>query len=124
MDPGTARVPPPFDLSKITKLKNLEFQLAYMPNVQWITTTIQTVKSPNLRQISIHSRKFPVEPIEATFLQEWLNLDRLLAQLWTSHSIRPEITCPYLVAHYLQADVVSRLFPELTSRGVVTVVRD
>jgi hypothetical protein len=124
MDPGTAMVPPPFDLSKTTKLKNLEFQLAYTQNVRWITTTLQTVKSPNLRQISIRSRKFPVDPIGATILQEWLDLDRLLTQLWTSHPIRPEITCRNGVGHYLRADVVSRLFPELTSRGVVIVARD
>ena len=52
---------------------------------------------------------------------QWLELDRLLAQLWESHSIRPKV-----VYHPLFGDDgevtggrVYSLFPEVISRGIV-----
>ena len=107
---------PPFDLSKSTKLKELVFLLyEYAPDVQWISTTLRTVKPQNLRQIAINSRVPFVDPIEETVLQRWRDLDRLLVQLWTSHSILPSVTFPNLNGR----DVTSRLLPELTTEGAL-----
>jgi hypothetical protein len=74
------------------KLKDVEFQL-YTPGVQWITKTLLTAK--NLRRVSIYSHIVFPEPIVETICQEWRDLDCLLVQLWTSHSIRPEIKFLY-----------------------------
>ena len=110
---------PPFDLSKATKLKELVFLLdKYTPDVRWISTTLRTVKPQNLRQIEIHSRVPFVDPIEETVLQRWRDLDRLLVQLWTSHSIRPSVTFLNLNGR----DVTSKLLPELTTEGIFVVI--
>jgi hypothetical protein len=89
MEPASHRAPPPFDFSKATKLNDLEFK-CITPDVQWITKTLLTTK--NLRKIRIQSHIVFADPIAETVRQEWRDLDRLLARLWTSHSIRPEIT--------------------------------
>ena len=47
-------MPPPIDLSKVTKLKDVQFDWT-MLNVQWITLTLATTKSKNLQQVSLHS---------------------------------------------------------------------
>ena len=74
------------DLSKVTNLKDVEFILD-THNVQWIVTTLQTVKSANLRRISFRSRVTFTHPVEETVRQEWQDLDSLLISFWTSHSI-------------------------------------
>ena len=109
---------PPLDLSKATKLKKLLFRCGD-PNVQRITMTLETVQSKNLRQITIHSHCTFTRLIEETARQEWRNLDRLLVQFWTSHSIRPNIV------HEMGKggrDLASSLLPELTRSGVVDLV--
>jgi hypothetical protein len=113
MDPGSHKAPSPFDLSKATELKDLGFQLdIYTEDVQWITATLQTATSPNLRRISIVS-PMAFDPIEETTLQEWRDLDRLLVELWTSRSIRPEIKFLYGGENMRRS-----LLPELASRVV------
>jgi hypothetical protein len=56
---------------------------------------------------------------EANFGQ-WLDLDRLLVQLWESRSVRPKIIC---VAHVKEGryvkDCVGRLLPEITGGGII-----
>ena len=121
---GTPGTSPPLDLSKVTKLKRLEFQW-HTSIVQWITSTIQTVESPHLRQITVAmstSASFDY-PIEEAICREWQDLDRLLFQLWTSRSILPKITyvskwCADNLGVY-----ESSLVPELTSRGAVIMVQ-
>jgi hypothetical protein len=114
MDPDSDWAPPPFDLSKATKLKDLGFKL-YTPGAQWITKTILTAK--NLRQISIHLQVSFGGAIAETLVQEWRDLDLLLVQLWTSHSIRPEIK--FL---YGGEDLRRKFLPELTTKGLLDVI--
>ena len=117
MRPGARRASSPLDLSKATKLTDLEFQLhTYTPTVQWITATLRTAKCPNLRRIRIFSCVV-FDPIEGTTLEEWRELDRLLVRLWTSHSIRPEIDLPNLRGVDGLGDVAPSLFPELMAVG-------
>jgi hypothetical protein len=56
---------------------------------------------------------------------QWLELDRLLVQLWESHSIRLKISCR--ASSGKEGEVaVSRmhsLFPEVTNRGIADFVR-
>jgi hypothetical protein len=103
--PGTPRL----DLSKATKLKSLSFQCG-AGTVRWITAALKTVRSKHLQQIVIHPYGTLVDPVEERILREWQDLDRLLAQFWTTHSIRLEIV-------YEVRDG-RRLLPELARRGL------
>ena len=57
---------------------------------------------------------------EATY-QEWLELDRLLTQLWESHSSRLKILyiAPSWVDGQHARSCIESLFPEVTTRGIV-----
>ena len=114
---------PPTDLSKAMKLKHADFHL-HTANVQWIVTALQTVKSKKLCQITIHSHIIFVVPVRGTVLQEWRDLNRLLVQLWFSHSIRPKFTFRKREGEGRAdpGDFAQGLLPELTSRGMVDLV--
>jgi hypothetical protein len=111
---------PPLDLSKAVKLKELLFRCGKL-NLPRITMALQTVQSKNLQQITINPYGTFVNPIGATDPQEWQDLDRLLVQFWTSHSIRPKIV--YQAGKGLN-DLVPSLLPELMGRGAVYLVED
>ena len=122
MDPGTFGALPPIDLSKVIKLRDVEFR-PNTPSVKWVVMVLQTVKSKNLRQIRIHSRHVTfAKPIGETILQEWRNLDCLLVQLWTSHSIRPEFECGQTLGGGGLIDLAPGLLPELTSKGAIDFI--
>ena len=112
---------PSFDFSKITKLKNVV--LYCNGSTRWITTTIQTINLRSLQQITIDSRHPIPTEIEELNYQEWQELDRLLAQLWTSYSIRPRVAFGGKEEVDDVRAIASRLLPELTRRGVVDVVK-
>ena len=81
---------------------------------------LQTVKSKNLQQITVQSQEVGhgMPNVEEKFLQEWQDLDRLLVQFWTSHSIRPKLVDS---SERLKNRTLT-LFPELTKRGLLDVV--
>jgi len=113
---GSHLTPAPFDLSRATQLKNVEFHWE-TDYVQWITITLRTVEPGNLQQIHI-----TIDPeislfdlLEETINQQWRDLDRLLAQLWTSYSIRPEVMLLGDEDEFLE--VATRVMPELRERG-------
>ncbi|KAF9780904.1 hypothetical protein BJ322DRAFT_1082335 [Thelephora terrestris] len=104
--------PPPVDLSNASKLKHLRFQWSG-PDIQWITTVIQAAqfKAPLHITISLASIR-PIPPSQ-NFLG-WHELDHLMVQLWTSHSILPKIL--YCIR---PQEPVASLLPELAKRGFV-----
>ena len=112
---------PSLDLSKATKLKDVLF--CYGRNIQWVTTAIKTIKSKNLQQIAISSNTYtpPSGQIREAVRQEWQDLDHLLVQLWTSHSIRPKIMYQREKGKEEARGFAQRLLPELTRRGVTDV---
>ena len=110
---------PLVDLSKLMKLKDVIF---WCPEIQRITVTLQTAKSVNLEQIIIHSTPAFTMPIMESTCREWQDLDRLLLQFWTSHSIRPQIKFRNEKDGHDLRGAAPRLFPELTSRGIVDLV--
>jgi hypothetical protein len=112
---------PPLDLSKASKLKELSFRLGGL-DVQRITMALQTVQSEHLQQITIHSCGNFANPVEEAVRQAWQDLDRMLVQFWTSHSIRPKITHDAGKGQDYWGVSVSRLLPVLTWRGLVDVV--
>ena len=108
------------DLSKATRLKHVKFLRRNMRSgIQWIATTLQTVKSGSLQSIAIWPDNNVPEVVGEAVYQEWNHLDRLLVQFWTSHSIRPQVA--YVSGKGgkdFGCDVPS-LLPELTRRGLI-----
>ena len=117
-DPVLTPGEPPLDLSKATKLKDLSFRYP-VSNVQRITMALQSVKSENLRQITIHPHDISTDQIGEAKRREWQDLDRLLIQFWTSHSVRPKFA--YKAENGFR-DLAPSLLPELMRRGLVDLV--
>ena len=93
----------------------MKFSLA-QPSVRWITATLRTVISKSLRRISIDLHD---ETISEAVNQEWQDLDHLLVQFWTSHSIRPRIVYVAKKGKGDLRDHVLSWLPELTRRGLI-----
>lgn len=83
-------LPPPLELSKAVKLKDVSFRL-YGPNIQWLVRTLKAAKAESLQQIIIRASAGFYDLIGERDRQEWQDLDWLLVELWASRSIRPEI---------------------------------
>ena len=103
----------PIDLSKTTRLRDAYFNGDL--NVQWIIVALQTITSRHgdLRKITLHicgySFRDPAthvrQMVGETEYKQWLDLDRLLVQLWELHSIRPRVTYG-VVPEHREKDVV------------------
>jgi hypothetical protein len=118
------------DLSKAIKLKDVAFH----PDpwgIEWVVTALQTItpKHRDLRQISIHipyrltiayDGGSATQSIGDPVYEQWLGLDRLLVQLWESHSIRPRIV-PMMKEDL--RDCAGCLLPEITKRGIIDLVK-
>jgi hypothetical protein len=114
---------PPGDLSRATKLKDLSLSFGWL-DVQRVTTALQTVQSKHLQQITIHPCGILTKSVEETVLRRWQDLDRLLVQFWTSHSIRPMIKYEVRKGGDAMRAFTPSLLPELTRRGLVGSVED
>ena len=80
--------------------------------LRWINTAIETIRSKDLQRVTIKSWHILVD------YREWGDLDRLLTQLWTSHSIRPTIL---FSRRGEMIGLVPKLLPELTKKAAVDV---
>jgi hypothetical protein len=114
---------PPLDLSKATKLKDLSFRCEG-PNTQRITMALQSVKSEAFRQITIHPYGTFPNPIGPVERGQWQDLDSLLVQFWTSHSIRPVIKYKPREGGRDLGRLAPSLLPELMRRGLVDLVAE
>ena len=92
------------------KLKEVVF--GFNGPLQWINTAIESIGSRDLERVTIKSWHILVD------YREWGVLDRLLAQLWTSRSIRPTVSFSRMGK---MIGLVPKLLPELTKKGVVDV---
>ena len=118
------------DLSKAKKLKNVTF-LSKSQSVDWIAAALQTItpKHRDLRRISIHVLFDPAlttiganiaEIVGEQILGQWLDLDRLLVQLWESRSIRPTVITMTLGGEQRDTrNCIGCLLPESTTRGII-----
>ena len=93
------------------------------PNVPWVVAALQTAESTNLQQIIIYFSADLGSWNQELFHREWQDLDRLLLRFWTSHSIRPKIEYGKEETGHGLRELVSWLLPELTSRGVIDLVK-
>jgi len=120
------------DLSRATSLRDVSFRVNTCC-VDWIATALQTITPEHLdlRQVSIHVYFDSAHSVGANVRQsigehlcgQWLRLDRLLAQLWESHSIRPKIQ--YYVLFRKDKDVsdcMGRLLPKAMGRRIIDLV--
>ena len=123
--PGSASV----DLSKAIKLKDMLVQLLSW-SVQWVITTLHTItpKHRDLRQITIDLPGSSAvigasadlgKAIGEEDFGQWLDLDRLLVQLWESHSIRPRVV---YVEWNNMINGIRYLLPEITRRGIIHLI--
>ena len=127
----TSKVPL-FNLSGATKLVDVVFRPTSLV-VGWITMALQTISLEHRNlQISIHVPHYSacidvdanVEQTigEANFGQ-WLDLDRLLVQLWESRSVRSKVIRASLRGEKRNMkDCIGCLLPETMGRGMVHVV--
>ena len=119
VDPDASSASALLDLSRATNLKKVVFQFG-RPSVLWAVMALQTIKSKNLQHITIHQDTGPYRSpgVEEGLLPEWRDLDHLLVQFWTSHSIRPKLVDG--MTHL--RDLTPTLFLELTRRGLLDIV--
>ena len=101
----------------------MELHLNTQTGVKWITKTLQTAKSEYLEQITIFVPSSATNPVPATVNSEWEDLDHLLVQLWTSRSVRPRLGYMKKLECDDMEAWVPILLPELTSRGIIEVVK-
>ena len=128
--------PTSVDLSKATRLKDIIFWINSL-GPEWVTAALRTV-TPNhrdLRQISISEAHLSiltgyyydteVQLVEEQALGQWLELDRVLAQLRESHSVSLKVVCPALLEKEKSVrDLMGRLLPEATRGGTVILFDD
>ena len=101
---------PSFDLSTATKLKEVVFNCG--GSLRWVNAAIESITSKDLEWVTIASLHILVN------YGEWWDLDRLLAQLWTSRSIRPTVSFSRMSK---MIGLAPKLLPELTKKGAVDV---
>jgi hypothetical protein len=111
--------PPPIDLSRATRLRTVDLR-SDTQAVEWITRTLQTIKSQYLTEIAIFVPPFLTGPVQ-TVHREWEDLDHVLVQFLTSRSIRPVFKYKATPGSDGTGKRLRALLPELASRGVVDV---
>ena len=115
------REPPLINLSSLTKLEDVVLGWGTQ-DVRWITMALQTVKSKNLRQITIDSHAAIEDRVTKAFLGTWRDLDHVMFRLWTSRSVRSKIKYRTRRRGRDLGARASTLLPELTGRGAVDLV--
>jgi len=113
----------PLNLTKATKIKRLVFRCTW-PNVQWVTTALQTVESKNLHRITVRpDANTPVYTFTEQVRQQWQDLDHLLVQFRTSNSIHSKIVYETGDSRKDIRDHVPSLLLVLTRRGLIDLVK-
>ena len=81
-----------------------------------------TSKHRDLQQISIYvpSRSTSTRDQE-TVSRQWMDLDRLLVQVWESHAIRTKVICG-AAEKKVMCGYIGSLLPEITKRGIIELV--
>ena len=124
------------DLSKATKLKDVTFRVD-SSDVEWVTIALRTItpKHRDLGRISISadylsiivmlSADTAMREVEEQTLGQWLELDRLIVELWGSYSIPPKIlSCALLFKEETARDLMGRLLPGTTGGGTTNLFGD
>ena len=108
-----------FNLSTTTKLEHLVFRCT-RSNVQWVTRALQTVQYKSLQRITVRVDTYTfLGGVTKPIRHHWHDLDRMLVQFWTLHSIRSEVMYEARTGNKDMRDYAPTLLPEPTTRGVV-----
>ena len=118
------------NLDKATKLKHVALVCLLQPG--WVIRTLRTV-TQNHRELEwitlsvlsswgLSNRNDVRGAVEETTYLAWLELDRLLAQLHESHSIRLKVL--YDVDESRERRRMKVLLPEVMTRGIADLVED
>ncbi|KAF9789320.1 hypothetical protein BJ322DRAFT_1105182 [Thelephora terrestris] len=118
------------NLSKAIRLKEVIFVLEETEDV-WTTVALKTITSKHTQFKKVSIFIPVVDPAllgEAigffgkTFLDRWMDFDRVLVQLWESHAIHTQAI--YLTEQQEKEarDFIGSLLPEMTRRGIVKMV--
>ena len=110
------------DPSKATRVRDVVFRPG-LKGVEWITLTLQTIgqEHRDLRRISIFMPLYStLIPIGKGTLEQWLDLDRTLVNLWESHSISLRVLRPG--GQVRTAECIGPLLLEMTRRGRIELV--
>ena len=122
--------PESVDLSKAIRLRDAVFW-GKSPPIIWIITALQTITSEHrdLQQITFHApynfccidaNADVRQAVGGTTYRQWLDLDRLLAQLLESHSIRMKIcSATPEIGKKRMSECMVCLLPEATERGII-----
>lgn len=102
----------PLNLSGFPKLKEMTFGVGPV-STTWVPATLQAGIPGNLRRIVILYSELVARYLPKRVEQEWRDLDRALARLWSSRSIPPEI-----MSESDPEPVMLQFLPELASMGV------
>ena len=123
------------DLSKAVILKDVAFSCELDP--RWVAMSLRTTthNHRNLQRITLDAPSVlygnpnpdPVDPsgvqqaIGGSTYQGWMELDRILVQLWESHSVHLKVlySVPRGMAAMKARGFMENLLPEVTRRGVV-----
>ena len=118
------------DFSNTPRLKEVVFRVKTRSAV-WMTLALETI-TPDHRdfhQITIHVPEYGPSIANPTnlrktfgesFYNQWMDLDRLLVQLWESRGIRPKIVCQVEENERGAAcEYIGCLFPEIMERGLI-----
>lgn len=120
------------DLDKATNLQEVMFTCTLAP--RWISATLRTVKHNHkkLQRVTVRLKPSPAldsidvkRAIGVSGCQEWLELDRILANLWESHSIILSIqyTVDAEEGDGRAKNQLRRLLPESTRRTAGLIER-
>ena len=99
----------------------MALQTVQSKNLQWITIS-PCATITDLPRIRNHPPLTIANMVGETVRQERQDLDRLLVQFWTSHSIHPRITYEAGSVGSELGALLPSLLPELTRRGLVDFV--
>jgi len=125
------------DFSNALKLNEVVFRVGILSAV-WMTLALKTITPAHrdFHDITIHVSGYlpsianPTnlrETLGESFYGQWVDLDRLLVQLWESRGIRPKVGCNvpkkgkvsmFEYTGYLLPEIL----PEITKRGIVELV--
>ena len=128
------------DLSKATKLKEVVLRCR-IPHPLWVISVLRTItpNHRNLQWVSIQGPYIGHDPDSPTnradlanirqaivmgesIYMQWLELDRLLVELWETHTIHLEVLY-YEYPDGMGRHCVGSVLPEVTKRGIADLVK-
>ena len=100
------------------RLQEVAFHLEELHDV-WTTLALKTLTSKhrNLQRVSIYIPMTFTRMLEET-CRQWMDLDRVLVQLWESNAIRIQVVYFGRMREEGARERVERLLPKMTERRI------